>query len=425
MARPRRQPPITIESVLRQYMGGLLTPAQQRKQARQQTNLAVQDSMRQLRTTMQREREGLLREQYAQGAWAGLLRGYGAEGSAEAQAIKDAYSRAAGLTEAEATGFINPTIAQQAQNVTAGQGAAQAVAGYTGDVGTAGPGANAAVLGYLASLPRGTFAAKAEAEAKGLGSAAAQAGAPFAMRQAELGQDLRELRDEYTMAVQNLQAKRPGMLQEALLGLSGERRSDIATILNALAMQMNLQQTRAELTGTFEGKPTQAAKEAWLGFQLEQAEAEAERLDEAGRLAVQQMNARTSRMQAQIAQGRLQLSRDAQRWEQSGGAKDRVKLESDFRKNAQKWVSNMLNINAKTGLPRGTPPPKQVLINGIIRLYGRPLIGRFGLTGPLLNQWAQQVVSAFPRRYWQQQQRPTPAGGGAKGVTPQDILAGG
>jgi hypothetical protein len=402
MARPRRAParrPRTpgINALINQYIrASLQTPAQQRKQARRETNLAIKDSMRQLRTTVQREREGLLREQYGQGAWAGLLRGYGAEGSAESQAIKDAYARAAGITSQAAQGFITPTIAQQQQYATAGQEASQAVAGYTGDVGTAAPGANAAVLGYLASLPRGTFEAEARAEAAGLGSAAAQAGAPFAFRQAELGQALRDLRDEYTMAVRDIQAKRPGMLQEALTGLRGERRSDFASIINALYLQNTLGRTQAELTGVYRGRPTQAARAQAAAQAMDAAKLAEDIRQYNESLAVRQMNAKTSRMQANIAKQRLRQQR-------TGQAGDTVKLEQQFRQDAQKYIQNVLGIDKKLGRPRYQPPSKATLVQAIMNVYGRPLAGRYGLTPAQLRAWSQQVVNTFPNKYWTRQ----------------------
>ena len=246
----RKQPkPPSIQGILTRFYGTMLPPKQQRKQARRETNLALQDSMRQLRTTYQRERERGLREQYAQGTYAGLLSGFGAPGSSEAQSIRDAYARAAGLSQAEAQGFIDPTVAQQGANIQASQATAQNLAGYTGDVaaitpgaatGAQQPGVNAMVLSYLNSLPRGTFAAQAESAAKGLGRAGAEAGGQFALRQAQMGQDLRELRDQYTMAVQDLQAKRPGLLQEALGRQTEGQRQDIATLISALSLQGQL-----------------------------------------------------------------------------------------------------------------------------------------------------------------------------------------
>ena len=109
--------PPTIAGILTRFYGDSMISAEQRKAARKETNIAMNDSMLKLRRTYQRERERTLREQYAQGAWAGLLKGYGSEGSAESETIKNAYARAAGLTEAESRGFITPTIAQQQSNV--------------------------------------------------------------------------------------------------------------------------------------------------------------------------------------------------------------------------------------------------------------------------------------------------------------------
>jgi hypothetical protein len=249
----------SFNQIIGRLYGSMLTQKQMRKQARRETNLAMQDSMRQLRTTYQRERERGLREQYAQGAYAGLLRGFGAEGSAESQAVKEAYARAAGLTGAEQRGFITPTVAQAGANVAAGQATAENLAGYTGDITSAIPGGAAAapsgqVLNYLASLPAGTFAAEAEARAKGLGRAGAETAGQFALREAQLGQDLRELRDQYTMAVQELQAKRPGVLSEALGRYREGNRQDVATMLSAIGLQQtgfeNLSQATERTTGT-------------------------------------------------------------------------------------------------------------------------------------------------------------------------------
>ena len=236
----KRHAPPTIAGIVSRFYGDFMTSAEQRKAARKETNIAMNDSMLKLRGTYQRERERTLREQYAQGAWAGLLKGYGSEGSAESETIKNAYARAAGLTEAESRGFITPTIAQQQSNVDTGQATAQNLAGFHGDIGSVQPGVNAGVLNYLAGLPRGTFAAQAESAAKGLGRAGAEAGGEFALREAQLGQTLRELQDSYTMGVRELQSKRPGMLSEATAGYREGSRQDIATLISALGLQSQM-----------------------------------------------------------------------------------------------------------------------------------------------------------------------------------------
>src|SRR5262245_48672946 len=169
--KKRRQPQPTLQSLISRMYSGMLTPQQQRAQARKDANVALQDQLRGLRLDYTRQRVQGLREQYAQGAYGDLLRGLGAEGSPEMEAIKRAYANAAGLNEGFAKGLVTSTTGQQAQNAAAGEQATEQLSG--GTVGTMpSAGTNAQVLNYLASLPRGTFMAQAEAQAKGQGSMA-------------------------------------------------------------------------------------------------------------------------------------------------------------------------------------------------------------------------------------------------------------
>jgi hypothetical protein len=422
MAKKKAVKPLSMESLLRRYVAGtMMSPAQQRKQARRETTLAMNDSMRSLRTTYQRERERTLREQYAQGAWAGLLRGYGAEGSAESQSIKDAYAKAAGLQQAESEGFIAPTIAQQQANVGNAQAQAQTLSGFTGDVGTATPGVNAGVLNYLASLPKGTFAAQAESAAKGLSRAGAEAGGDFALREAQLGQSLREMQDEYTMAVKDLQAKRPGLFQEALGALKESGRGDLSTIINAMYLQNTMGKTEAELTGQYKGKLTPAERSRRAGVQAEKAATAAA----AERVAISAMNAQSTRMNAKVNQQKARLEAAAQQAEVTG---DRTKVESQFRQDAESWVRTMLFLDKKKGRPAKMPASKQALINGVFRTFARPLL-QYGYSQEQLALWAAQIVNSFPNKWWDPKlysggTKSTTSGGGNAGKTQEQILAG-
>jgi hypothetical protein len=422
----KRNQGFSIDRLLNRYFSSMLTPQQMRQQARRETNVAVQDSMRQLRTTYQRERERDLREQYAQGAYAGLLRGFGSEGSAESNAVKEAYARAAGLSQAEGAGFIGPTIARQAADVGTGQGVSENLAGYTGDVsqitpgaptGAQVPGTNEMVLSYLNSLPKGTFAAQAIAAAKGLGNVGAQAGSEFALREAQIGQDLRELRDQYTMNVRDLQAKRPGMLQEALGNLRESGRGDFATLINAMYLKNTMAGQEAELTGTYKGKLTPAERTRRTAAAATAAATAAT----AERNAISRMNAKTSRMRANIAQQKVLM-------DQYGTQGDMVKLQQHFRESAAKWVQNILAVDKKKGRPLNPPPSRQALINAIFRIYGRSLVGSYGLTQQQVALWAAQVVNAFPAKYWNPKTYTggkTAGKGGGKAPDITSILGGG
>lgn len=420
MAKKTKTPQanFSLQGLLNRYFSSMLTPQQMRKQARRETNLAMQDSMRQLRTTYQRERERTLREQYAQGVYAGLLRGAAAPGSADAQAIRDAYAHAAGLSQAEQEGFILPTTAQQQANTEGATTVAQNVAGYTGDVAAITPGAatgaqqagvNRDVLMYLASLPKGTFAANAEAAAAGLNREGARLAGEFGTREAALGQDLREMQDNYTMAVRDLLAKRPGQMQEALGNLRESGRGDFATMINALYLQNTMGKTEAELTGTYKGKPTQAAKLAAQELKLKKQIENANNWYDKQRLGIQLMNARTAQKRARIAARQANIDAAAK-------TGDLTKVQQTFRTEAKEWVEGLLNVNKRTGLPR-TPISKQALINGIMRTYGQPLFKQFGRQQVLA--WAQAVVNAFPPRYWTGKKT-----GGGPAQTPEDILGG-
>jgi hypothetical protein len=409
--RAKRQQNVTIQNLINRYAGSLLSPQDMRKTARKETNLAMQDSLRDLRTTYQRERERTLREQYAQGTYAGLLRGFGAPGSSEAEGVRNAYARAAALNQAEAQGFINPTTAQQGANVDTSQASNAALAGYSGpEVAGQNEGVNNSVLTYLNSLPKGTFAAQAEARAKGLASAGAAAASPFALREAQLGQTLREMQDKYLMGRQDLNASRAGELQKAIGALRESGRGDLSTLINAMYLQNTMGKTQAELTGTYKGKPTQAARAEQAALAIKAATAQSQASDRTERAAIARMNAQTSKQRAKIAQQNADTSALA-------ASGDIVKAEQDFRKNAQKYVAGIINVNPKTGMPRKTPPSKQTLINWVYRQYGLPLAGQYGLTKQMLATWAAQVVSTFPQSYWKKPTGSKGGGGGGGGGT--------
>jgi hypothetical protein len=227
-----------VSRILRRYYDSIfMTPQQQRALARKDTNLAIQDSMRDLERTRQRQYEQMKREQYAQSSYAGLLRDYGAPGSPEAQQIRDAYARAAGLNQRTAEGFISSTTGQQAANAAEGQATSANLAGEAGAMPSSGQ--NADVLNYLASLPAGTFLAQGEAGAAALGSAAANAGGQFATRAAAVEGDLQELSDKYGVAVQDLLAKRPAMVADYLAKLRGDEAQSMGALGSLLALQGN------------------------------------------------------------------------------------------------------------------------------------------------------------------------------------------
>lgn len=390
----RKTPNITIQSLINQYAASMLSPQAMRKTARKETNLAMQDSLRDLRTTYQRERERTLREQYAQGTYAGMLRGFGAPGSAEAEGIRNAYASAAGLNERFSQGLIDSTTTQQGANVDTGAAQNAQLAGYDGPtIPGQDAGVNASVLSYLNSLPKGTFAAQAESRAKGLASAGAAAASPFALREAQLGQTLREMQDKYLMGRQDLNSSRASEFQKALSGLRESGRGDLSTLINAMYLQNTQQKDLASITGTYKGKPTQAARESAAEIAIRSATAASQAQDRTARQEIARMNAATSQQRARIAQQNANTAKLA-------ASGDVVKAEQDFRKNAQKYVAGIIGVNPKTGQPRRRPPSKQTLINYVYRQYGLPLAGRYGLTKEMLAKWAAQVVSTFPDSYW-------------------------
>ena len=412
MARRQKRQNVTIQSLINRYAASMLSPAQMRKQARRETNLATQDSLRDLRSTYQRERERTLREQYAQGTYAGMLRGFGAPGSAEAQSIRDAYARAAGLNERFSQGLIESTTGQQAADVATSAAQNAQLAGYEGPpIPGQDAGVNASVLSYLNSLPKGTFAAQAEARAAGLQSAGAAAASPFALREAQLGQTLREMQDKYLMARHDIDVGRASDFQKALAGLRESGRGDLSTLINAMYLQNTQAKDIAALTGTYKGKPTQAAKESAAAIAIKSATAQSQAQDRLARQEIARMNAATSRQRAKIAQ----QNADTDALAAQG---DVVAAEQKFRKDAQTYVAGIINVNPKTGVPRKRPPSRQTLINYVYRLYGIPLAGRYGLTKEMLARWAAQVVSTFPASYWTGTAAgATKGGGGKKGKT--------
>jgi hypothetical protein len=402
--------------ILANYYSGILSPGDQRKQARKDTNLAIQDSMRQLRTTYQQERERTLREQYAQGQWAGLLKGYGGEGSGGAGAIRDAYATAAGLSSKAGQGFIDSTTAQQGANVDAANADAANLAGYNGPNVMPDAGANASVLSYLNSLPAGTFAADAEREATGLGSASAKAGSEFAFREAQLGQALREMSDKYTMGVKDVQSKRGGMFQDALKGLQESGRGDLATIINAMYLQNTQDKTMADITGVGpDGRPTVAATVVSNNAKDDAARRRAEQQ----RIAIARMNARTTQRQANISQQNANTAALAQSGK-TGAA------EQKFRSDARKYMADLFGKLDRRGKPQYRPATKAAIVRQVYEVYGQALISSGNFTEKQVKQWATQIVNTFPQKWWSDgywKKGPKgPKGTKKPGTSPEDII---
>ena len=117
------------------------------------------------------------------------------------------------------------------------------------------------------------------------------------------------------------------------------------------------------------------------------------------------MNAKTSRMRANIANRKLAIDKAA-------ATGDATKTEQTFRKNATNWVDGLLNVDKRTGLPR-TPISKQALINGIMSNFGQPLFAQYGRKAVLA--WANAVVNSFPNSYWSGKKKTSKSTGGATG----------
>lgn len=416
---------LSLNSLLNTYYRGLLSPQQQRQQARAQVNTQMQSSLRDLRTTYQTERERTLREQYAQGTFAGLLKGLGAPGSSEAESIRNAYAKAAGLSGAEQRGFISSTTAQQGADVGQANAANAQLAGYAGPDQNPSAGQNADVLNYLSSLPPGTFASEAASKAAGLGASGAQAAGQFGLREQQLGQQLREMQDQYLLNRRDVDLKRPGLYQDAIGNLQTGNRSDIATLINAMYLQNTMGKTQADISGVDPrtGRPTLAARQTMAELAIKQTTAQSQAADRLARQQIARMNAVTSRNNSRITQQKATQAKQAAVAKQTG---DYSKVQATYRANAAKWVQSILDIDKKKGRPVTMPPSKQALVNGVYRLYGQALIP-YGLTPQQVATWAAQVVNAFPQRYWNPKTYGATKGAGKGGKAPSvaGILGGG
>jgi hypothetical protein len=395
MARARRQPkPLSFDRIMRQYMAStFMTPGQIRKEARRETNLALKDSMRQVRYQSGRAYEEAKRQQNTANVMGQILASYR---SSDAAAMANAFSSQRQQMEMMNQGLLDPTIAAQQAGVQAGQQASEKLAGYEGAIPTMpSPAANALTARQLGiSIPSELLSTLGGAAyEQGLAGGSAQASRLGQMATQELDQRLKDIKKEYAAATREVLAKRPEMIQEALTNLRSNARSDFASIINAMYLKNTMAGTEAELTGTYRGKLTPAERERRQKAALAQMGQAAEW----ERIAISRMNARTSRMRAKIAQQQARLEASGQTAETTG---DLVSLQQDFRDAAKDWVQDIIQVDRKKGRPRNMPPSQQTLINGIFRLYGRPLVGRYGLSQQQLSQWAAQVVSAFPKKYW-------------------------
>jgi hypothetical protein len=249
MARPRKTPRAlpSLDALLGQYMRAtLLTPAQQRAEARRTTNLALGDEMRALRTQHGYDYERARREQNAANVMGQILASYR---SADAAAMRAPFSAAQGQVQGLGTGLINEVQAAQQAGVTAGQESSARLAGFQGEIpGMPSPAANALTSRQLGiTIPSELLSSLGTSEyAHGLTTGTAQASKLGQQATQGMDQRLRDIARDYSMKVADIQAQRPGLLQKALEGLRGGTRSDFATLINAYYLRNTIGKTAAD-----------------------------------------------------------------------------------------------------------------------------------------------------------------------------------
>lgn len=235
--------------------------------------------------------------------------------------------------------------------------------------------------------------------------------------------------DKMRASIRDLEAKRPGLLLEAVMNLRQQANQERATKVQIGTLQLQQAKTAQEqavamtnLTGTIHivkgGKVVdtgraapgsdagEAATRAATATATAAASAAAKK--EAARIA-----AESKREAAEIAAAaKINAAKIAARKKETTNAKTRLDAETKFRTNGKTTALELMGYNKDLGRPLKFPPKRVTLMNAIYNTYGAALVGKFGITENAVRAWARQIVMAFPNRWWQ---KSTYGGGGSTG----------
>ena len=257
--------PDTLTRILNRYIASLLTPQQQAAQTRQWIDAQIKSGIADINRSAATDRSRILQQQDRARQFALAL---GSMRDASGAQTEADYTNAAARIQGLGTGLTGTVFdAQQAQ---ADQAAAD-IAAATGGLGKAAP-LDVAGLRNVAQYTGVTMpSTDLYAEAA---SRAGQARVQQDMRAQQIANiaadydvKLNEAEKQRLADVATLAGKRPSLYQEAIQGMQAGGRSDMATILSALALQNTQAKTAAEITKT--GAETAAVTTKVTGFQYD------------------------------------------------------------------------------------------------------------------------------------------------------------
>jgi hypothetical protein len=97
-------------------------------------------------------------------------------------------------------------------------------------------------------------------------------------------------------------------------------------------------------------------------------------------------------------------------------AKNGADAQVKFVTEGRKYARQIAGVVEKTGKPRAMPPSRKSIMDALVNTYGQALIGKFGITRPMVEQWAHAIVMAFPNSWWQKgSYKSSSSGGGSTG----------
>lgn len=248
-----------------------------------------------------------------------------------------------------------------------------------------------------------------------------------------------ELRAE----IEKLEGKRPGLIQEALDEEAQRANAKRATDTQIGYLQLQQAKTvqdqaigMTNMTGSLHivvgkgknarvvntGKPAMGSEAA-----VAQVRAETSRTNAAAAAAAREKTARINaqnraanariaadakRDAAQIAaNAKLAAARTSASKKTVSTAKSAADAQTKFVANATKYARSIAGVNEKTGMPRAMPPKRTSIMKSIVDTYGAALVGKWGITKPMVETWAHAIVMAFPNSWWQ----PSNYGGATQG----------
>lgn len=409
-AKPKATSALDVNQIINSYFqNAFLTPAQQRKAARDQVSEAIAEQTRAFNQERERQRQSNLSQQMTA---EGLAIAMQAMKNADADAARAAWQTAGGNMTSFAQALAGSVQGAQQAALNEAQGTVQGGS----QIIAPSPEANAAVSTAVGgTLPAATAMANAQAQYQAARERGDAQGARFWDQQRALAFEQQQTETAYAGQFADIQRQRPKLLREATEAQQARQREELATLMSVLNVKSSLDQARDKSTldwakldeTTRSNKADEAA--ARVRNRLTKQRNEAWETNAVERARIANENALTARSKAQGIDPVTGKPYPGFKFDAKGNvikdpaqakkADQSLKLESDLRKQAAKWFeSNFVNKDLKR--PRRRPPTKADLVRRMMGAFGNTLVGRNGITKEAVQMWLSQVLNSYDNRWF-------------------------